>query len=120
MKIAYLTGDPGTHFCMLLKGSLYVIKDHDKDTKIIDNLRSSPFQKKGDSTRSPKSSLNQQNQSGSPSKNTPAFEEVLKRENNPILSEDELFKAFPGHFLLNVLHAPNYFGEIALNEYLPR
>lgn len=39
-----------------------------------------------------------------------------KAKNEPIMSEGTLLNSFPNHKLLNTLYAPNYFGEIALNE----
>ena len=41
-------------------------------------------------------------------------------KDDPILSQEELLRSFPDHLILNILYAPNYFGEIALNECLPR
>ena len=40
----------------------------------------------------------------------------LKYHDEAALSEDLLFKLFPGHKLLNILLSPNYFGEVALDE----
>lgn len=70
-----------------------------------------------DSMSSPKSSLRKKSgkfdfESPSPRKS----DNYWRMSDDSILSKEILLKLFPAHKLLNTLFAPNYFGEVALDE----
>ena len=121
---------------MLLKGSLYIIQE---DTKKLQNLAKNPSNqnpshpRKIDTRRYGQLHINRMdNAAPSPLRksvaNSPSRRSVMPfavgtptyYENSPIYPQDELMRHFPNHILLNTISAPTYFGEIALNDLLPR
>lgn len=135
--ISACVGETARNFFMLLKGSVYVIKKKQRrrtQNKIqainrktvlanmlnsTDQLNKPLSNQEGNSIQriSILQLLDQEaNESSNQASATASPQNKIKRIDSQALPEEDLHQAFPSHVVVNVLFAPTYFGEIALND----